>query len=78
MEFGIISILSIIIFIWLLAKGIGLALKLTWGAAKITAGVLMILSAPVLLVLLLFAGGLLLLIPLAMAALAVGILKRCI
>lgn len=71
------ELLTIILFCWLLIKGIGLALKLTWGMAKIGAGILMVFSLPLLILFLIFAGGLILLIPIAMVALAVGILKLC-
>ena len=69
------EILIIIFFCWLLIKGIGLAFKLTWGLAKITAGILMVLSLPLLILFLVFASGMILLIPIAMVAIAVGIMK---
>ena len=42
------ELLTIAIFIWLLVKSIGLAFKLTWGAAKIAASILIGLAFPVL------------------------------
>lgn len=69
------EILIIIFFCWLLIKGIGLTFKLTWGLAKITAGILMVLSLPLLILFLVFASGMILLIPIAMVAIAVGIMK---
>lgn len=33
------ELLSVIVFVWLLIKAISLALKLTWGMAKIIAGI---------------------------------------
>ena len=72
------EILTIAIFLWLLFKAIGLALRLTWGAAKIVASILIGLAFPVLIISLVFAGGILLLIPLAMIAIAAGILKLCL
>ena len=71
------ELITIVFFAWLLFKGIGLAFRLTWGAAKILAGVLMVLSLPLLISLLIFASGLILLIPVAMVGLAIGILKIC-
>jgi len=71
------ELLVLILSIWLFRKGLGLALKITWGIAKIIAVLLMIVAAPVLIIILLFAGGLLLLLPLAMIAVAIGILKAC-
>ena len=64
-----------VLFIWLAVKAIGLMLKITWGAAKLVAGVLLGLAFPALILCLIFAGGFLLLIPLAVIAIAAGILK---
>lgn len=72
------ELLTVAIFIWLLAKAVGFAFKLTWGIAKIAASILIGLAFPVLIFCLLFAGGILLLVPLLMIAIAVGILKACL
>ena len=72
------ELLTIAVFIWLLAKTFGLALKLTWGFAKILAGILMVLALPALVLCLLFAGGILLLLPLVMVAIAAGVVKACL
>ncbi len=72
------EILTVAIFIWLLVKAIGFAWKLTWGVAKIVAGILMVVALPVLIVCLVFVGGIALLAPIAMVAIAVGILKACL
>ena len=72
-----LTVVTIVIFIWLLMKAIGLCFKLTWGVAKITAAVLIGLAIPVL-ICLLFVGGIVLLVPLAMIAIAAGILKACL
>ena len=71
------ELLAIILFIWLLGKAIGLAIKLTWGAAKAAASILMVIALPALVLCLLFAGGIALIVPLAIIGLAVGILKTC-
>ena len=71
------ELLTIFIFIWLLVKSIGLAFRLTWGAAKIVASILIGLAFPVLIVCLVFVGGIALLVPVAMIAIAAGILKAC-
>ena len=60
------ELLVIILFCWLSFKAIGLALTLTWGAAKILAALLFAIAVPVLFVCLLFAGGVVLLLPLAL------------
>ena len=72
------ELLTIIVFVWLLIKTIGLAFKLTWGMAKIIASILMVLALPLLIVCLLFVGGAILIIPVAMIGIAAGIMKSCI
>ena len=72
------ELLTVAIFIWLLVKAVGFAFELTWGIAKIAASILIGLAFPVLIFCLLFAGGILLLVPLLMIAIAVGILKACL
>ena len=72
------EILAALIFLWLMFKCIGLAFKLTWGAAKIVAGILMALSLPALILCLVLAGGIFLLIPIALIVLAAVILRACI
>ena len=71
------ELLVVIIFCWLAFKAIGLALSLTWGAAKILASILFVVAVPVLFICLLFAGGIVLLLPLALVGGAVGLLKAC-
>ncbi len=73
-----LELLTIVIFFWLVAKVIGLALKLTWGVAKIVAGILIGLAFPALFVIIFFVGGIALMIPLVMLAIAGGILKACL
>ena len=72
------ELLIIAIFLWLLVKAIGLAFKLTWGFAKIIASILIGLAFPVLIVCFLFVGGIALLVPVAMIAIAAGIVKACV
>ena len=72
------ELLTVAIFIWLLVKAVGFAFKLTWGIAKIAASILIGLAFPVLIFCLLFAGGILLLVPLIMIAIAAGLLKACL
>ena len=71
------EILFTVLSIVLLALAFRLALRLTWGAAKIAALCLLVLSIPLLIVLLIFAGGLLLLLPVALIAGVIGIIKAC-
>ena len=72
------ELLTIASFIWLLELAIGLAFKLTWGVAKIAASILIGLAFPVLIVCLVFVGGLALLVPIIMIGIAAGILKACL
>lgn len=69
------ELLIVMIFIWLMGKTIGLAFRLTWGVAKVAAGILMAIALPVLVVCFLFAGGIVLLLPLALIGAALGIAK---
>jgi len=72
------DLLIVAIFIWLLVKSIGLAFKLTWGVAKITAAILIGLAFPGLILCFLFVGGIALLVPVVMIAIAAGILRACL
>ena len=73
-----LELLLLILFCWLLFKALGLVFKVAWGAAKIAAVVLFTLACPLLVVCLIFAGGIALLVPVAMIAMAFGLLKRCV
>ena len=72
------ELLITLLTVWIGIKAIGLMLRLTWGMAKIAASVLIALAFPALIGCLLFAGGILMLIPLAMIAIAAGIVKACV
>ena len=72
------KILTVAIFIWLLIKSIGFMFKLTWGVAKIAAGILMVAALPVLIICVVFAGGIALLVPIILISRAAGIQKICL
>ena len=72
------ELLTFVIFIWLLVKTIGLAFRLTWGVAKVIASILMVIALPVLIICLVFVGGIALLVPVVMIAIAAGILKAVV
>jgi hypothetical protein len=72
------EILISVLFFWLFFKALGLALKLTWGVTKFIVSALFTLALPLLLVCLFFVGGLVLLVPLGLVALAFGLLKACL
>lgn len=56
----------------------GIAFHVAWGTAKLIASLLFAVALPMLVLMLVFAGGLLLLVPLAMVAIAWAILKACV
>lgn len=72
------ELLTLFVFGWLLVKTIGLTLRLTWGIAKIAAGILIGLAFPVLIICFVFAGGIALLLPIAMIGIAAAIVKACL
>lgn len=72
------ELLTVVVFVWLLVKAIGLALRLTWGMAKVVASILMVLALPALIVCLIFVGGIALIIPVAVVGIAFGVLKACV
>ena len=72
------EILMTILFCWLFFKALGLAFRAAWGATKIIAAILFAIAVPLLFVCLVFAGGILLLLPLALVGLAFGLLKACV
>lgn len=69
------EILSAAVFLWLFVKALGLMLKLTWGMAKIVAGVLIALAFPALILCFVFVGGIALLLPIVLVAAAIGVVK---
>lgn len=71
-----LDLLVILLFCWLFFKALGLAFKMAWGAAKIAASVLFAVAVPLLVVCLIFAGGLVLLVPVALMGLAFWLLKK--
>lgn len=72
------DILILLVFLWLFAGTVRLAFRVAWGLAKTVAVILFVTALPVLIGCLLLAGGAVLLLPFAMVAIALGILKSCI
>lgn len=70
------EILTVAIFIWLMVKSIGFMFKLTWGAAKIVASILMVVALPALIICLVFASGIALLVPIILIAIAAGMERQ--
>ena len=73
-----LDILITVLFCWLFFKAIGLAFKVAWGLTKVIASLLFAIALPMLVCCLIFAGGLLLLVPLALLGIAFGLLKACV
>lgn len=71
------EILVTILSLWLFIGCIKLAFKIAWGTTKIVASVLLALAAPILILCLIFAGGVVLLFPAMLIAAAFALLKRC-
>ena len=73
-----LEIIIVLLFCWLFFKALGLAFRLAWGTVKIAVSILFAIAVPLLIGILLFVGGMMLLIPLALMGLAWGILKACV
>lgn len=72
------ELLAVMVFCWLFFKAVGLAFRMAWGTAKILASILFAIAVPMLILCLVFAGGLLLLLPLALIGIAFGVLRVCV
>ena len=68
----------LVLFCWIFFGSIRLMFKVAWGLAKILAVVLFLIALPTLIGCLLFAGGIVLLLPVILIATAWAILKICI
>lgn len=74
----VLEILVIVLFCWLFFKAVGLTFRVAWGAAKIIASLLLTLAIPLLILCLTFAGGVVLLVPVAVIGAAFALLKACV
>ena len=73
------EILAVIVFAWLFFGSLGLVFRLTWGVAKVLVSiVLFIIALPLLILGLVFASGLLLLLPILIVIGAFWLLKKII
>ena len=70
-----LDLLMIIVFCWLFFKALGLVFRLAWGVTKLLVGLLVTAAAVTLVGGVLFAGGLVLLLPIALVGIALGLLK---
>lgn len=72
------ELLAVILFCWIFFKAVGLAFRMAWGAARIAASLLFAVAVPLLVLCLVFAGGIFLMLPLVLVGIAFGLLKACI
>ena len=72
-----VELLVILLFCWIFFGTIRLMLKLAWGLAKILAAVLLVLALPSLIGCLLYASGVILLLPIILVVTAWSILIAC-
>lgn len=72
---ALIEILCTILFVWLFIKVLGLVFKVAWSLTKVLATILFVMALPALIVCFIFAGGLLLLVPVGLLGLAFALLS---
>ena len=72
-----LELLIIFLFCGFFFKAAGLAFRMAWGVAKIIASILFAVAVPLLVVCLVFAGGVVLFVPLLLVSIAFGILRAC-
>ena len=70
-----LELLLIVVFCWLFFKVLGLMFRLAWGVTRFLVGLLVTVALVTLVGSILFAGGLLLLIPITLVGIALGLLK---
>lgn len=73
-----LEILTVVLFCWLFFKAMGLAFRVAWGTVKIVASLLFAVAVPMLIAGVVFAGGILLLLPLILVAIAFALLKAVV
>lgn len=66
--------IGVLLFLWLMGKVSGLLFRLTWGAVKVIA-ILLLAALPILAAGLLCAGGMMLLVPSGLLLLILALLK---
>ena len=71
----LISLILVGFTLWLFFKGVGLALRMTWGLAKLIGVALMTVALPVACVCVFMGLGMLLLLPVGLLLLALGMMR---
>lgn len=69
-----LEVIGVLLFLWLMGKVSGLLFRLTWGAVKVIA-ILLLAALPILATGLLCAGGMMLLVPSGLLLLILALLK---
>lgn len=70
-----LEVIGVLLFLWLMGKLSGLLFRLTWGAVKVIAILLLATALPILAAGLLCAGGMMLLVPSGLLLLILALLK---
>ena len=73
-----LEILLVVLFCWLFFKAAGLAFRVAWGFTKVIASLLLTQAVPCLILALVFAGGIILLVPVAMIVIALALHADCV
>ena len=73
-----LEIFIVVLFCWLFFKALGLAFRVAWGTTKVIVSLLFALAVPMLIAGVFFAGGILLLLPLILVAIAFALLKAVV
>lgn len=71
-----IELLLVILFCVLMFKTLKLVFKLTWGAVSIIGSIIAAIAVPIFILCMIFAGGVLLLLPVLLIGIAYFILKQ--
>ena len=71
----LISLILVGFILWLFFKSVGLALRMTWGLAKLIGVVLMTVALPIAGVCVFMSLGMLLLLPVGLLLLALGLMR---
>lgn len=71
----VLELLILIAFCGFFFRAVGLAFRMAWGIAKIALSLVLAVAGPLFVGCLVFAGGLALLVPLVLIAIAFGIVK---
>lgn len=73
-----LDLIITVLFCWLFFKALGLTFRLAWGLTKAVVWLLFAIAVPMMVGTLMLAGGILLLVPLALVGLAFGLVKACL